>query len=454
MIINNNLNFYLIILIIFLVFYFLFNNETFINVNIEKLYDSSKILNPKITEPTHKYLPLNKEYIPQKNSKPLFEIQDQNNKIEYTNILKTQPKPDVNVSTKIPIVNYTDMICPENYIRNDITKKCYSKCNDNDSDIGTKCIKTLTTTPNKIDPTLVLNSMVNNICLSGLIKNENKCFSCPDTYDYDSSSNLCIKCPDTYTYNNNKCYKDTNYNKDNINFICPKDYFYDTNNNKCIKYICTEPDYEYNIKLDKCIKCPENFVYDSDLNICKSIDCPHNFIYENNVCISYQCPSNYYFDNKEKICKIIDTTKCNKNSIYDNNTNKCLKCNGKIIDTICYNQLCNNNDELYKINNELKCVACPDNYLFDASLNLCVSKNIYCNDNSISKNCFECPPEYKYNKELNKCIKHDCLEENIIDDKCYKCDRGRVKKDSTGVNCYSCPDNFILQSDFTCKIQD
>lgn len=454
MIINNNLNFYLIILIVLLVFYFLFNNESFTGTIIDD--NPTLLLNPTKTNPTRNTKDFELDDDPTNNGNSLYEIQELQTTSPYTNLLKVNSRPNRIASIKIPDDTKSDpAVCPPNFTKDTNTNTCYSICDDNYSDIGRKCAQIITASLNKINPSLVINAMVDNICLSGLFQINNNCYSCPKTYTYDISNNVCIKCPNTYTNINNKCEKNSTYDLDIINPICPPNYMFDNDSKKCIQYSCSEPDYEYNADLNQCIRCPDEYIYDTTLNMCKSIKCPHNFIYENGSCLSYKCPENYSFDNEEKICKIIDTMRCNNNSIYDISNNNCVKCNGTIIDNTCYNKLCNNNSKLYKINNRLKCIKCPQDFYYDVKSEKCKSNEKYCNNNAVKDGdkCISCENGYKYNNTLKKCIIKDCEEYNILDDKCYKCN-GRIEKKENTVLCHSCSNNSILQADFTCKTRN
>jgi hypothetical protein len=460
MIINNNLNFYLIILIVLLGFYFLFNSESFENTTTTiptEILDP--VLSPTETDPTPNKNTDNIELRdPTNNVNSLYEIQEIQHRMPITNLLTTNTLPDENASIKNPISSVKDMVCPPNF--NKENKKCKSTCG-NHADNGLNCIlKTLNAPLSRINPTLVINAMVdnddnnNNTCLPGLFKINNNCYSCPKEYTYDISNNICIKCPNTYDNINNKCEKNITYDFDIINPICPPDFMFDNRTKNCIQYICNEKNYEYNVNLHKCIKCPPKYIYDTTSKMCKNIECPPGTIYENGSCLLYKCPDNFSFDNKEKNCKIIDSTRCNNNSIYDISNNKCVKCNGKIIDNICYNQSCNNDSKLYKIKDKLKCVKCPPKFHYNEVLETCESDEKFCDNNSEKDGdkCISCESGYKYNKRLQKCIKEDCEESNIIENKCYKCDKGLIKKINGVVQCHTCSDdNYNLHADFTCK---
>lgn len=457
MIINNNLNFYLIILIVLLGFYFLFNNESFENTNTDT--NPTEIVDPirsrTENDPTVNTRDIELSTVPTNNVNSLYETHEIKTTANYTNKLKTDPSPNQNAFNLPPNIKDNREVCPPNFIEDENNNKCNSICNNNYSNIGNKCLKILNIPANRINPTLVMNAIVNNTCASGLYTINNNCYSCPKEYTYDISNNICVKCPDTYTNINNKCEKYITYDLDIINPICPPNFMFDNYTKKCIQYICNEPDYEYNVDLNKCIKCPVDYIYDNTLNMCKSIKCPHNFIYENGTCFSYKCPTNFSFDNKEKICKIIDNTRCDENSIYDISNNKCLKCNGKIIDNTCYNELCNNGSKLYKINGELKCIKCPPDFHYNIDTKSCETNEKYCNNNSVKDGdkCISCESGYKYNNTLKKCIKEDCHESNIIENKCYKCD-GLIEKKNGAVLCHTCSEDSILQADFTCKTKN
>lgn len=173
--------------------------------------------------------------------------------------------------------------------------------------------------------------------------NLNKCFRCPDGYNYDAASHKCVS-------------KQT----------CPSGQLYDANTQRCV---CPANSF-WNVFTQNCVTCQSNQHWDSSQNSC--VSCPINYYYDSvsKKCVSnggYQqtCTGGQQYDQNIRQCVCPTTSpywtgsacvNCNTGSYWDVNSRSCLQCPANTY----YNGITK------------QCLTCPAGYSFDSSSQKCV----------------------------------------------------------------------------------
>lgn len=287
--------------------------------------------------------------------------------------------------------------CPENYFKDDLTKKCVNDCSGNliNDYISWKCRDcqndyfSYVADSNGICSPTCTSYYIGKLCLT----------ACMDSYIYDTSTLECSACGinGPYVYQNT-CYTncplstkivDTNYTCQDCSVSVP--FIID-------RVSCTDtcPVELGSIQPDpNCVTCPSNIEYVQD-NVC-SVVCDHangyglippsvmcylcsdGLIYEHN-CIS-QCPIGYGTHSTaiytcEECSDLVDynvcVTNCSQNRGYDVSKNDflCIDCPTYVYDNKCVEE-CPHNFAYYSPN--IECLSC-NTFIYN---NQCLSECPY-----------------------------------------------------------------------------